>query len=98
MSDQGLVAPGVNRARTVAPTVPANFISRKHLFPLFETEVPGVTVLAAPAGFGKTTLVAQWAESVDRPTIWFTVDPNDSTQSFFAHIVQAIRYLIGSYQ
>ena len=91
MSDQGLVAPGVNRARTVAPTVPANFISRKHLFPLFETEVPGVTVLAAPAGFGKTTLVAQWAESVDRPTIWFTVDPNDSTQSFFAHIVQAIR-------
>lgn len=97
MSEQGIIGTGVSLARTVAPTVPANFISRKHLFHLFETSVPGVTVLAAPAGFGKTTLVAQWAANVERPTIWFTVDPNDSVQSFFAHILQAIRNKIPNF-
>jgi len=88
---------GVNPSRTVAPSVPANFISRKHLFPLFESGVPGVTVVAAPAGYGKTTLVAQWAESTERPTIWLTIDPDDSTQSFFAHVLQSIRNVINNF-
>jgi hypothetical protein len=36
---QGVI-PGVNLARTVPPVVPANFLSRKHLFSLFETNMP----------------------------------------------------------
>ena len=85
------VTPGVNLARTVAPVVPANFLSRKHLFHLFETNMPGATIVAAPAGYGKTMLVAEWAQAQSRPTIWCAVDPGDSPQMFFAHIVQAVR-------
>jgi ATP/maltotriose-dependent transcriptional regulator MalT len=85
------VTPGVNLARTVAPVVPANFLSRKHLFHLFETNMPGATIIAAPAGYGKTMLVAEWAQAQSRPTIWCAVDPGDSPQMFFAHIVQAVR-------
>ena len=88
------VIPGVNLARTVAPVVPANFLSRKHLFHLFETNMPGATVVAAPAGYGKTMLVAEWAHAQTRPTIWCAVDPNDSPQMFFAHIVQAVRNVL----
>ena len=88
------VIPGVNLARTVAPLVPANFLSRKHLFHLFETNMPGATIVAAPAGYGKTMLVAEWADAQIRPTIWCAVDPNDSPQMFFAHIVQAVRNVI----
>lgn len=88
------VIPGVNLARTVAPTVPANFLSRKHLFPLFETNMPGATIVAAPTGYGKTMLVAEWAHAQTRPTIWCSVDPNDSPQIFFAHIVQAVRNVL----
>ena len=88
------VIPGVNLARTVAPVVPANFLSRKHLFPLFESNVPGATIVAAPAGYGKTMLVAEWAHTQDRPTIWCAVDPQDSPQMFFAHIVQAVRNVL----
>lgn len=88
------VIPGVNLARTVAPVVPANFLSRKHLFPLFETNMPGATIVAAPAGYGKTMLVAEWAHAQTRPTIWCAVDPNDSPQMFFAHIVQAVRNVL----
>ena len=88
------VIPGVNLSRTVAPSVPANFLSRKHLFHLFETHMPGATIVAAPAGYGKTMLVAEWANAQSRPTIWCAVDPNDSPQMFFAHIVQAVRNVL----
>jgi ATP/maltotriose-dependent transcriptional regulator MalT len=86
--------PGVNLARTVPPVVPASFLSRKHLFHLFETNMPGATIVAAPAGYGKTMLVAEWAQAQTRPTIWCAVDSNDSPQMFFAHIVQAVRNVL----
>ena len=88
------VIPGVNLARTVAPSVPPNFLTRKHLFSRFETHMPGATIVAAPAGYGKTMLVAEWAAAQSRPTIWCSVDPNDSPQMFFAHIVQAVRNVL----
>lgn len=81
----------VDLSRICAPTIPANFINRRHLFSLFETGLPGVTVVAAPAGYGKSSLVAQWATDVERPTIWLTIDPTDSVQLFFQHMVQSIR-------
>ena len=85
------VTPPIDRSRIVAPSVPANFISRKHLFHLFETGLPGVTVVAAPAGYGKSSLVSQWAENSDLPTVWLAINPEDSIQSFFAHVLAAIR-------
>ena len=90
---QGVI-PGVNLARTVPPAMPANFLSRKHLFHLFETNMPGATIVAAPAGYGKTMLVAEWAAAQSRPTIWCAVDPDDSPQMFFSHIVQAVRNVL----
>ena len=91
MSAKDVVTPSIDRSRIFAPAVPANFISRKHLFHLFETGLPGVTVVAAPAGYGKSALVAQWAEYSKVPTVWLSVDAADSTQSFFAHVLAAIQ-------
>jgi len=91
MSGKEILTPSVDRSRLVPPAIPATSISRKHLFHLFETDLPGVTVVAAPAGFGKSSLVSQWAQSVDRPTVWFSVNPEDSIQSFFAHVLESIR-------
>ncbi len=42
--------------------------------------VPGthdVAALVAPAGYGKTTVLAQWAERDERPFAWVTVDERD---------------------
>jgi ATP/maltotriose-dependent transcriptional regulator MalT len=91
MSGKEILTPSVDRSRLVPPATPSNAISRKHLFHLFETDLPGVTVVAAPAGFGKSSLVSQWAQSVERPTVWFSVNPQDSMQTFFAHVLEAIR-------
>lgn len=81
----------IDRSRIVPPSIPANFISRKRLFRLFETGLPGVTVVAAPAGFGKSSLVSQWAELSKLPTVWLSVNPKDSVQSFFAHVLAALQ-------
>jgi LuxR family maltose regulon positive regulatory protein len=35
-------------------------------------------VVAAPAGYGKTTLLSQWAERDARPFSWVTLDPRDN--------------------
>ena len=91
MSGNKILTPSIDRSRLVPPAIPASSISRKHLFHLFETDLPGVTVVAAPAGFGKSSLVSQWAQSVDRPTVWLSVNPEDSIQSFFAHVLESIR-------
>jgi len=91
------VIPGVNLARTLAPVVPATFLSRKHLFHLFETNLPGATVVAAPAGYGKSMLTAEWAMGQTRPTIWFAVDSSDSPQMFFAHVIQSVRNVIPTF-
>ena len=81
-------------SRSLKPSLPANFISRPHLFDLFEKNVPGVTVVVAPAGYGKTSLVSEWAEHTDRPTIWLSMDPRDSIQSFFEQIAFSIHQVI----
>ena len=36
-----------------------------------------LVMLVAPAGYGKTTLAAQWAERERRPCAWLTVDESD---------------------
>jgi ATP/maltotriose-dependent transcriptional regulator MalT len=91
MSGKEILTPSVDHSRLVPPAIPASSISRKHLFHLFETDLPGVTVVAAPAGFGKSSLVSQWAQSVERPTVWFSINPQDSMQTFFAHVLESIR-------
>ncbi|WP_158563912.1 AAA family ATPase [Jiangella anatolica] len=42
-----------------------------------------LTVLRAPAGFGKTTLVSQWVRSHRRPGVWMTVDADCGTRLGF---------------
>jgi LuxR family maltose regulon positive regulatory protein len=37
-----------------------------------------VAVLVAPAGYGKTTLLSEWAERDPRPFAWLTLDDGDS--------------------
>jgi len=91
MSSTEVITPSIDRSRILVPAVPASFISRKHLFHLFETGLPGVTVVAAPAGYGKSSLVSQWAQGSQLPTVWLNVNAADSTQSFFAHVLAAIR-------
>ena len=55
-----------------------------------------LTLVSAPAGFGKTTLVADWlAAKPERTTAWLSLDPNDNlAASFWPHLIAALRTLV----
>lgn len=50
-------------------------------------------VLAADAGYGKTTLLWQWEREVTFPIYWYKLDPNDRDWSLhITYLVEAIRH------
>ena len=56
---------------------------------------PKLVLIHAPAGYGKSTLAAQWAQTLTRQglkTAWLAIDSDDNnTVWFLAHLIEAIR-------
>ena len=53
---------------------------------------PGVTLISAPAGFGKTTLVSEWIASHDWQVAWLSLDEGDSDPiRFLSYLVAALQ-------
>ncbi len=51
-----------------------------------------LTLISAPAGFGKTTLVSAWVALCGRPTAWLSLDDGDSDPTrFLTYLVAALR-------
>ncbi len=51
-----------------------------------------LTLISAPAGFGKTTLVSEWISSCGKPVAWLSLDDGDNDP------VRFISYLIAALQ
>jgi ATP/maltotriose-dependent transcriptional regulator MalT len=73
------------------PTVPR----RRILDHLGSGPRPKLVLIHAPAGYGKSTLAAQWAEALTGQgvkTAWLAIDSDDNnTVWFLAHLIEAIR-------
>jgi LuxR family maltose regulon positive regulatory protein len=69
----------VLESKLYQPSVRPGVISRPRLLARLRAAhaVPTVAVVA-PAGYGKTTLLALWAETDDRPFAWMSLDPHDN--------------------
>src|SRR5580658_7315258 len=51
----------------------------------------GLVLVCAPAGFGKTALVADWLRSCGRPVSWLSLDVGDNDPvRFWRHVVAAL--------
>jgi LuxR family maltose regulon positive regulatory protein len=51
----------------------------------------GLVVVCAPAGFGKTALLADWAGTGRRPVAWLSLDAADNDPArFWRHVVAAL--------
>ena len=51
-----------------------------------------LTLISAPAGFGKTTLVGEWLAGCGRPAAWLSLDREDNDPTrFLAYLVAALR-------
>ncbi|MFC1878998.1 LuxR C-terminal-related transcriptional regulator [Chloroflexota bacterium] len=53
-----------------------------------------LTLISAPAGFGKTTLAAEWAAISDLPLAWLSLEEaDDQPQRFWAYLAAALQSL-----
>lgn len=51
-----------------------------------------LTLISAPAGFGKTTLVSEWVTSCERPFAWLSLDEGDTDLTrFLTYFVAALQ-------
>jgi len=83
--------PDITLSRIRPPELPANFLSRRHLFELIDDRAPGYTMVVAPAGYGKTSLIAEWAKQSKKKVIWYTMSETDSSVGIYTYLISAIR-------
>ncbi|HYV04052.1 MAG TPA: hypothetical protein VFB82_05690, partial [Blastocatellia bacterium] len=51
-----------------------------------------LTLISAPAGFGKTTLVSGWVACCQRSVAWLSLDQGDNDPTrFLIYVVAALR-------
>ncbi len=75
------------------PRLPGEFVHRPRLTRRIDQGVKSpLTLLTAPAGFGKTNLLVEWTTKTDLPVAWLSIDNDDNDASRF------IRYAVGAVQ
>ncbi len=67
-----------DRARFVVPDVPVGTVARTRLDEVFTQATGQVLRVLAPAGYGKSTLVARWAAWDRREVRWLDVERIDN--------------------
>ncbi len=76
------------------PPLRPNLVSRRRLVEQLEAGLRGpLTVLAAPAGWGKTTVLAEWYGVVERdqPVAWVSLDAGDNDPArFWTYVLSAL--------
>jgi LuxR family maltose regulon positive regulatory protein len=79
------------RTKLRAPRVTSKVIRRRRLNQLLDEylELP-VTLVSAPAGYGKSTLVAEWLTTSKDSSAWLSLDQTDSDLPIF------LRYLLAA--
>jgi LuxR family maltose regulon positive regulatory protein len=91
-----MTTPSVIRTSLYPPVSRAALIERGRLLDLLEQNRDRrLTVVAAPAGFGKTTILGQWFERLRREGMqccWCSLDrDDDQPPRFLRHVVSALR-------
>ena len=59
------------------------------------SQMPGITLISAPAGFGKTTLISEWVTEPERPVAWLSLDDGDNDLTrFLTYFVAALQRVV----
>lgn len=91
----------VRDTKLLPPMERVPWITRPRLMQRFRQDEHAVlTVVCAPAGFGKTVIMAQWCKALSvsgRPSAWLSLDQRDNDENVFvAHLEAALRpWIVG---
>ncbi len=91
----GMITFPIVGARIHPPLLRPDVLSRQRLNSWLDTAATGrLGLIVAEAGFGKTTLLADWARSTTRLTAWYRLEPDDRDWlTFSRHLVASGREL-----
>ncbi|MET8912307.1 LuxR C-terminal-related transcriptional regulator [Micromonospora sp. NPDC004551] len=90
----GVVGAPLLASRLAPAALPEPVLVRPRLLDRLDQGAAGpVTLVLAPAGWGKTTLLATWARSVraEPPPAWVTVEEGDTGERLWAYLAAALR-------
>src|SRR5438045_8808994 len=75
------------------PPLRAKVVSRPRLIErLNEGLYRKLTLISAPAGFGKTTLISEWVAFIERPTAWLSLDEGENDPArFLTYLAAALQ-------
>ncbi|MCX6029240.1 MAG: LuxR C-terminal-related transcriptional regulator [Chloroflexi bacterium] len=79
--------------KLLLPTTRPDLVARPRLVARLEEGLRlgrRLTLVSAPPGFGKTTLIREWIGAVERPVAWLALDEDDNDA------VRFLRYLIAA--
>jgi LuxR family maltose regulon positive regulatory protein len=78
------------------PPARADQVARPRLLELLNAGTQrSLTLISAPAGFGKTTLLTSWAMYSELPIAWYAIDEGDNDPArFIAYLVAALDSLL----
>ncbi|MGB0384752.1 MAG: LuxR C-terminal-related transcriptional regulator [Ardenticatenaceae bacterium] len=81
------------RTKFYIPTSRPELVSRRRLIERLNGGLGGrLTLVSAPAGFGKTTLLADWSRGCERPFAWLSLDEGDNDVGrFLSYFVAALQ-------
>jgi LuxR family maltose regulon positive regulatory protein len=74
------------------PPIREDIVPRPHLLKRLDLRRQRpLTLISAPAGYGKTTLVSSWLDTLDAPSAWVSLDEQyDDLMLFLAYFLTAI--------
>lgn len=80
------------RAKLLVPRVTPDLVPRPRLVARLDEGLKRkLTLVAGPAGFGKTTVLGEWLGGTQQPVAWVTLDESDDDiVTFFSYLVAAV--------
>jgi LuxR family maltose regulon positive regulatory protein len=87
------ITPAVILTKLQRPRVGRRLVARARLLEQLDA-AQSLTLVLAPAGGGKTTLLSAWLEKCDLPSAWVSLDERDDDLQLFAtYLIRALRTL-----
>lgn len=79
-------------SKTTAPRAALEAVERQRLVDLLHGDNPRkLTIVRAPAGYGKTTLLSQWMSRFGKPVAWLSIDATDNDPArFWTYVIRTV--------